>query len=585
MASLELWENVKRYLFSLPLNRSLAKLKIFLRTANVVIQDNTFSILVPNRMIKGLLVNEFMDSIVEAVRYVSNKNYNVAIEVQSEFSVNKSVNLNSPVRVGGNIVNNMSRQVPEPQVENRAHSYQDNQFNNSGMRLSQNVGGTYANNRILESEVYQNNYQQIKPRGNYSDLQELNASEILPHNVIEQNANCAPENNVNDIYPLENNSLYENSSVDFDQTESYSMDDFKNNIFYKSVNIQKDKNFDNFVEGPTNQNLCTNGKLVAKDPGNSQRNPFFIWGDSGLGKTHILNAIANEVASRHPEKKIILVTLDRFYQDFLRAVNDYKRGGINSATYNNYKSFYRSADVFFIDDIQQLENTVGLTKDFITLFDEIVCSNVQLIFAASQHPANFRKLDSRIRNRISSGVVIKVEPPDKDTRERIIVEKIKEMNLSFDNQSIVFLANKFQTNIRVLEGHIKTIGAYVTGTAGKIQTVTVDVVKEALKDSLNAHAKLQTVDNIKQVVAEYYGITVKDIDSSARPKSIAYARMMAMALARELTKASYPSLGKQFGNKDHSTVINAWNKVNKMIAENDPQYREDWENLKLQLTE
>ena len=199
MASLELWENVKRYLFSLPLNRSLAKLKIFLRTANVVIQDNTFSILVPNRMIKGLLVNEFMDSIVEAVRYVSNKNYNVAIEVQSEFSVNKSVNLNSPVRVGGNIVNNMSRQVPEPQVENRAHSYQDNQFNNSGMRQSQNVGGTYANNRILESEVYQNNYQQIKPRGNYSDLQELNASEILPHNVIEQNANCAPENNVNDI--------------------------------------------------------------------------------------------------------------------------------------------------------------------------------------------------------------------------------------------------------------------------------------------------------------------------------------------------------------------------------------------------
>ena len=189
---------------------------------------------------------------------------------------------------------------------------------------------------------------------------------------------------------------------------------------------------------------------------------------------------------------------------------------------------------------------------------------------------------------MAAGVSIKVEPPDKETRERIIVEKIKEMNLALDNQSVVFLANKFQTNVRVLEGHIKTIAAYVMGTSGdnRVKTITVDIVKEALKDALNAHAKLQTVDNIKQVVAEYYGITVKDIDSSARPKQIAYARMMAMALARELTKGSYPSLGKQFGNKDHSTVINAYNKVtDKINKENDPQYMEDWTNLKLQLTE
>ena len=242
------------------------------------------------------------------------------------------------------------------------------------------------------------------------------------------------------------------------------------------------------------------------------------------------------------------------------------------------------------DDIQQMENYDSIKNEFISLFDEIACSKVQLVFAASTHPSELRKLDNRIRNRISSGVVIKVEPPDKETREKIIEEKIKEMNVRFHRQSIVFLANKFQTNVRVLEGHIKTIGAYVTGTVGNNSRnnfeVTVDIVKEALKDSLNVHAKLVTVDNIKQVVAQYYGISVLDIDSAARPNQIAYPRMMAMALARVLTGTSFPSLGKQFGNKDHSTVMNACNKVKKKInVEHDPKYTEDWENLNLQLTE
>lgn len=594
MASLELWENVKNYLFSLPLNRSIAKLKIFLRTANVVIQDNTFSILVPNRMIKGLLVNEFMDSIVEAVRYVSNKNFIVAIEVQSEFSVNKSVNLASPVRM------NNPGSVIRPQAETEMVHYHDNGYNqmNSG-RQSQMSGtrdGISAGSGVTNNHQYQGGYQQQMMRGSYSELPEMKAADILPKNVIAQDVNIVNDSQGYDYYnDVELNPLYDETSSGVTEqplpvgSSSLELDEFKNNIFYKSIVIQKEKNFDNFVEGPTNQKLVNIGKLVAQDPGNPQRNPIFIHGDSGLGKTHILNAIANEVANKYPEKKIILVTLDKFYQDFLRAVNEYKRnGGINSTTYKSYKSFYRSADLFLIDDIQQLENTTGITKEFVTLLDEIICSNVQLVFAASSHHSEFRKLDNRIRNRLAAGVSIKVEPPDKETRERIIVEKIKEMNLALDNQSVVFLANKFQTNVRVLEGHIKTIAAYVMGTSGdnRIKTITVDIVKEALKDALNAHAKLQTVDNIKQVVAEYYGISVKDIDSSARPKQIAYARMMAMALARELTKGSYPSLGKQFGNKDHSTVINAYNKVtDKINKENDPQYMEDWTNLKLQLTE
>lgn len=568
MASLELWEEIKKYLFSLPLNKSLPKLKIFLKSSNVVVQENTFSILVPNRMIKGLLVNEFMDSIVEAVRYVANRNFNVSIEVQSEFSVGRSAN---------------------PGVPNGTAPA----FSRGPAGLRMNDGRpAQAAGAGPDGQVYQ----PFPAGSSYGDLQEIDGTQVLPPGVISsemRNGSRHPETEYGgydrERFGDEAQTFHAEQPAPASAGAACTLDEFRNNIFYGSVTIQKDKNFDNFVEGPTNANLCTNGRLIASDPGNPDRNPFFIWGDSGLGKTHILNAIANEAARLYPEKKIILVTLEKFYQDFIRAVDEYRRkGGIASTTYNSFKTFYRNADVFLIDDIQQLENNVGITKEFISLFDEIVCSNVQLVFAASQLPSELRKLDSRIRNRIQSGVVIKVEPPDKATREKIIKAKIKEMNLDFDNQSVLFLANKFQTNIRVLEGHIKTIGAYVTGTAGADRrnfTVTVDVVKVALKDLLNAHAKLQTVDNIKQVVAEYYGITVRDIDSPARPANIAYARSMAMALARKLTGASYPSLGKQFGNKDHSTVLSACNKVKAKIDLHDPKYTEDWENLKLQLTD
>lgn len=614
MASLELWEQVKNYLFSLPLDKSLPKLKIFLRTANVIIQDNNFSILVPNRMIKGLLLNEFYDPIVEAVREVSHKNFNVIIEVHSEFSINNRVgNPNSSVKnmnmYGGSVVSKMARPEMSKGITQNSYgehsNYNENHYSqlNNGMSQFNNVvnnsissqsPNTYDSSNYnvkQENEQSLSSFRQVNAGASYNELNSVNIADVLPQNVISSDvSNMIPTNSE---YP----SIQSEPSIEEKMVKSqslltlYSPEEFRNTSFYKSIIIQKDKNFDNFVEGPTNLNLCTNGRIVADNPGESSRNPFFVWGDSGLGKTHILNAIANEITKKFPEKKIILVTLEKFYRDFLYAISEYRQnGGIKAAIYNSYKSFYRSADVLLIDDIQQMENYDSIKNEFISLFDEIACSKVQLVFAASTHPSELRKLDNRIRNRISSGVVIKVEPPDKETREKIIEEKIKEMNLRFHPQSIVFLANKFQTNVRVLEGHIKTIGAYVTGTVGNNSRnnfeVTVNIVREALKDSLNVHAKLVTVDNIKQVVAQYYGISVLDIDSAARPNQIAYPRMMAMALARVLTGTSFPSLGKQFGNKDHSTVMNACNKVKKKISvEHDPKYTEDWENLNLQLTE
>lgn len=616
MASLELWEQVKNYLFSLPLDKSLPKLKIFLRTANVIIQDNNFSILVPNRMIKGLLLNEFYDPIVESVREVSHKNFNVIIEVHSEFSINnRGCNSSSAVKnvnmYVGSVVNKMTRPDMSKGIAPNSYGehskYNENSFSqfNNGMSqynnvMSNSISAQSANNfesstyNIKNEEIEQplSSFRQVNAGASYNELNSVNIADVLPQNVISSDVGSIMMPTNSEYPSIQSEPTIEDKMVKSQSLLTlYSPEEFRNTSFYKSIIIQKDKNFDNFVEGPTNFNLCTNGRIVAENPGESSRNPFFVWGDSGLGKTHILNAIANEITKKFPEKKIILVTLEKFYRDFLYAISEYRQnGGIKAAIYNSYKSFYRSADVLLIDDIQQMENYDSIKNEFISLFDEIACSKVQLVFAASTHPSELRKLDNRIRNRISSGVVIKVEPPDKETREKIIEEKIKEMNLRFHRQSIVFLANKFQTNVRVLEGHIKTIGAYVTGTVGNNSRnnfeVTVDIVKEALKDSLNVHAKLVTVDNIKQVVAQYYGISVLDIDSAARPNQIAYPRMMAMALARVLTGTSFPSLGKQFGNKDHSTVMNACNKVKKKInVEHDPKYTEDWENLNLQLTE
>ncbi|WP_157617721.1 chromosomal replication initiator protein DnaA [Succinimonas amylolytica] len=567
------WEKVKKHLESVPLGGARQmQLRMFLKKSMAVVSDqhNVLTVYVPNRLVKDFLENNnYVDTIRAATMESLGREYRVNIDLQSNMKFGDNSNtqskLESPFHGG---------RIPVPSQRNT-----DREGDVS------KVGYSY-----LPQKEIQMNSSSVQPHNEVSSFDRFGLK------IDDMGRGFVPHTEAKGASVSDRPSQYEKGSIssqdDSFQNMSFSkqlsLAEVKENPFYRQHKhlILKNKNFDNFVEGPTNATLCDNGKLVAEHPGTSDRNPLFVYGDTGLGKTHILFAIANSLLTNYPDKKVMYVPLISIYQDFVQAVADYSTSK-NSVTglISKFKALYKSLDVLLIDDMQEFNNKFSdsFAGEFTSIMNEISTSGKQLVFAASVHPSEIKKIDSRLSSRFRSGVVIKVEPPDSDTRRKIILKKIEEMGLKFDKQSVDFMTLKFQTNVRNLEGYIKTIGATILGPKSDT-VITVDRVKSVLKDELAQRAKMVTVDNIKETVSEYFKISVKDMDSPSRSKPIARPRMIAMTLARELTGQSYPSLGKQFGDRDHSTVMHACDKLAKWI-QTDHQIRSDYENLKLQLTE
>jgi len=567
------WEKVKKHLESVPLGGARQmQLRMFLKKSMAVVSDqhNVLTVYVPNRLVKDFLENNnYVDTIRAATMESLGREYRVDIDLQSNMKFG-------------------DKKKTQPKQES---SFQRGQLAVTSKRHSEGEG-TGVNVEYPytpHAEVPVNNI-------SVPQNDEVSSLDRFGLKIDDMGARFENSSNGTGVSNFENAPQFEKRNTppqdDGFQNMGFSkqltLAEVKENPFYRhhAHLIQKNKNFDNFVEGPTNATLCDNGKLVAEHPGTADRNPLFVYGDTGLGKTHILFAIANSLQTNYPDKKVMYVPLDSIYQDFVQAVADYSRSK-NSVTglISKFKALYKSLDVLLIDDMQEFNNKFSdsFAGEFTTIMNEISTSGKQLVFAASVHPSEIKKIDSRLSSRFRSGVVIKVEPPDSDTRRKIILKKIEEMGLKFDKQSVDFMTLKFQTNVRNLEGYIKTIGATILGPKSDT-VITVDRVKSVLKDELAQRAKMVTVDNIKETVSEYFKISVKDMDSPSRSKPIARPRMIAMTLARELTGQSYPSLGKQFGDRDHSTVMHACDKLAKWI-QTDHQIRSDYENLKLQLTE
>ena len=578
------WEKVKKHLETVPLDGARKmQLRMFLKKSMAVVSDqrNVLTVYVPNRLVKDFLENNgYVDTIRAATMESLGREYRVVIDLHSNMNFGD---------------------------KKSAQFKQDSGIQNSSLSVSQNsnTGVGYHFNGVKQNYPQTSRSPQtfVQPQSSFpSDVSQDSETSSLDRFGLNLDLGTRYDNSAaigagpgagansgtesqfdNRIIPSQDDSF---QNMGF--SKQLTLAEVKDNPFFRhhAHLIQKNKNFDNFVEGPTNATLCDSGRKVAEHPGTSDRNPLFVYGDTGLGKTHILFAIANSLQVNYPEKKVMYVPLISIYQDFVQAVDDYSKSK-NSVTglISKFKALYKSLDVLLIDDMQEFNNRFSdaFVGEFTNIMNEISTSGKQLVFAASVHPSEIKKIDSRLSSRFRSGVVIKVEPPDSDTRRKIILKKIDEMGLKFDRQSVDFMTLKFQTNVRNLEGYIKTIGATIMGPKSDT-IVTVDRVKFVLKDELAQRAKMVTVDNIKETVSEYFKITVKDMDSPTRSKPIARPRMIAMTLARELTGQSYPSLGKQFGDRDHSTVMHACDKLAKWI-QTDHQIRTDYENLKLQLTE
>ncbi|MDG6231609.1 chromosomal replication initiator protein DnaA [Glaesserella parasuis] len=330
--------------------------------------------------------------------------------------------------------------------------------------------------------------------------------------------------------------------------------------------------FDNFVQGKSNQLAKAVAQQVASNPGESHCNPFSLYGGTGLGKTHLLHAIGNEILKQNPNARVVYIHSERFVQDMVKA--------IKANTIENFKKFYRSLDVLMIDDIQFFANKEATQEEFFHTFNSLFERSKQIIVTSDVFPKNIENIEERIRSRLSWGVNAAIEPPELETRVAILMKKAEERGIELSEDVAFFLGQKLRTNVRELEGALNRAIAWSNFTSRQI---TIDAVREALKDLIASYDHLITIENIQKTVAEYYNIKMADLKSKSRTRSVARPRQMAMALAKELTNHSLPEIGREFGGRDHTTVMHACKTINE-LRDTDNSIQEDYTNLTRKLS-
>jgi len=320
-------------------------------------------------------------------------------------------------------------------------------------------------------------------------------------------------------------------------------------------------NFDNFVTGESNKFAKAIGLAVAEKPG-SMYNPLFIYGNSGLGKTHLMHAIGNYI-SHNSSKKVLYVTSEKFVDDFLSL---YRKNENNFKAVDNFKRKYRDIDVLMIDDIQYLEIASKTQQEFFNTFNELHNKNKQIIISSDRSPDDLKKLEERLRTRFNWGLTIDILPPDFDLRMAILDKKIEAQGISsfVPNEVKEYIASNCTTDIRKLEGALTRVFAYATIMNGS--EITIDLAVEALKDYIGKHViSKNNIDKVIQLVADNYNITPEDIKSKKRLAKIAVPRQIGMYICRTHLKESLPKIGSEFGGKDHTTVMHSVDKIKKEI--------------------
>ncbi|MCX5912961.1 MAG: chromosomal replication initiator protein DnaA [Deltaproteobacteria bacterium] len=322
----------------------------------------------------------------------------------------------------------------------------------------------------------------------------------------------------------------------------------------KEDGLNPNYNFKAFVVGSCNQFAHAAALAVANLPAKNY-NPFFIYGGVGLGKTHLVNAIGNQIVENDPSARVCYLSSEKFTNELINCLRYEKM--------TDFRNKYRTKDVLLVDDIQFLGGKERTQEEFFHTFNTLYDSNKQIIVTSDKLPKDIPGLEERLRSRISWGLIADIQPPDIETKVAILCKKAELYNLSLSNEVGLFLAGQLGSNIRELEGALTRLRAYSSLTG---QEISASMAKETLRDILRDRQKTITVENIQKVVANYYNIKVSDIKSPRKFKIYAFPRQIAMYLCRTMTKASFPEIGTKFGGKDHSTVIHAFRQVEKKIS-------------------
>jgi chromosomal replication initiator protein len=335
---------------------------------------------------------------------------------------------------------------------------------------------------------------------------------------------------------------------------------------YKNSYLNKKFVFDSFVEGISNQLARAASLQVAERPGDAF-NPLFIYGGVGLGKTHLMHAIGNEILKNNPEAKVLYLHSERFVADMVKA--------LQTNSINEFKRFYRSLNALLIDDIQFFAGKDRSQEEFFHTFNALLEGQQQIILTSDRYPKEIEGVEERLKSRFGWGLTVAVEPPELETRVAILMSKAELSNIELPYEVAFFIAKRIRSNVRELEGALRRViaNAHFTG-----KPITIEFVNDALRDLLALQDKLVTIENIQKTVAEYYKVKVADLLSKRRSRSIARPRQMAMALAKELTNHSLPEIGDNFGGRDHTTVIHACRKVKELVTQTG-DFAEDYKNL------
>ncbi|CRK86006.1 Chromosomal replication initiator protein DnaA [Candidatus Providencia siddallii] len=336
-------------------------------------------------------------------------------------------------------------------------------------------------------------------------------------------------------------------------------------------NVNSKHIFDNFVEGKSNQLAITAARQVAKNLG-CVYNPLFLYGGTGLGKTHLLHAIGNYIIEQKYNTKVVYMHSEHFVQNMVRALQ-------NNAI-EEFKYYYRSVNVLLIDDIQFFANKDRSQEEFFHTFNALFEDNQQIILTSDRYPKEINGVEDRLKSRLGWGLTVEIEQPELETRIAILIKKANANKLFLPYEIALFIAKHLCSNVGELEGALNRIIANLNFTGHKI---TIDFVRETLGDLLAIHEKLITIDNIQKTIADYYKIKITDLHSKRRSRSITRPRQIAMALSKKLTSHSLSEIGNAFGGRDHTTVLHACRKIEKLCEEN-YSIKKDFLNLKKTLS-
>ena len=317
----------------------------------------------------------------------------------------------------------------------------------------------------------------------------------------------------------------------------------------EKARLNPDLTFDTFVTGKANQMARAAALQVSEHPGTSY-NPLFLYGGVGLGKTHLIHAVGNALIARRRAARVRYIHAEQYVSDVVRA---YQR-----KAFDDFKRYYHSLDLLLIDDIQFFGGKSRTQEEFFYAFEALTGARKQIIITCDTYPKEMAGIDDRLRSRFDSGLTVAIEPPELEMRVAILLKKAESSSVTLAEDIAFYIAKQLRSNVRELEGALRKVIAYSTFHT---RPITLELVKDALKDLLSVNRGQVSVENIQKTVADFYKIKVADMYSKRRPANIALPRQIAMYLAKELTQKSLPEIGELFGGRDHTTVLHAVRKI------------------------